>query len=150
MTEAGRLALRSVGSGSVVWIRARSADHYPQTRADGEAFFVAVVDSNDVMRFTSLAKDGTVLSGRGLPYGRPSTRRTNHQLRTASRLDFASVITAARRVSPHLDELRLLFTYLENGETDVTWYVRKSHPYSGSLDFGIDPDTGGTKQLPPS
>ena len=150
LTDAGRLALRSVGSGSVVWIRARSEDHYPQPQADGEAFFVAIVDSNDVMRFTSLRKDGTVLPGRGLPYGRPSTRSTNHELRTASRLDFTSVIKAAKRVSPRLDEVRLLVTSLESGETDVTWYVRKSRPYSGSIDFGIDPDTGAVKQLPPS
>jgi hypothetical protein len=150
LTDAGRLALRLVGSGSVVWILARSADHYPQPQAGGEAFFVAVVDSNDVMRFTSLTKDGTVLPGRGLPYGRPSTRRTNHELRTASRLDFASVIKAANQISPRLDEVRLLVTYLESGETDVTWYVRKSHPYGGPLDFGIDPANGGVKPLPPS
>lgn len=149
LTDAGRLALRLVGSGRVVWILARS-DQHPAPRAGSEAFFVAVVDSNDVMRFTSLAEDGTVLPAHGLPYGRPSTRRTNHELRTASRLDFAAVIEAARQISPHLDEVRLLVTYLESGETDVTWYVRKSQPYSPPLDFGIDPDAGGMKPLPPS
>ena len=149
MTDAGRLALRLVGSGRVVWIEARSDDD-PQARADEEAFFVAVVESDDVMRFTSLTEDGTVLPDPGLPSGRPSTRRTNHELRTASRLDFAAVIRSAQQVSPHLDEVRLLFTDLESGETDLTWYVRRSDHSARPIDFGIDPETGGVKPLPPS
>ena len=149
MTDAGREALRLVGSGRVVWISARS-DHDARARADEEAYFVAVVDADDVMRFTSLTEDGTVLPDPGLPYGRPSTQRTNHELRTASRLDFAAVIRSASRVDPHIDEVRLLFTDLESGETDLTWYVRRSDHSARPIDFGIDPDTGGTKPLPPS